>query len=263
MNAISLTPLDIAISAVLIVVDAGLSVALGLRLHWQVGVAATRMVVQLLLIGLVLRVVFALHSPAVTLAVVVVMVLVASREVAARPEARLVRGGNLVVGGLAVAAATALTSVLALATAIRPQPWFDPRYAVPLAGIVLGNVLNAASVALDAMLGGVGRERAAIEARLALGETFAAATLPLVRTAIRRGLLPTINQMSAAGIVTLPGIMTGQILAGMDPMEAVKYQILLMFLLAGGSGLSSAMVALLARGRLTDRRQRLRLDRLR
>jgi putative ABC transport system permease protein len=263
MNAISLTPLDIAISAVLIVVDAGLSVALGLRLHWQVGVAATRMVVQLLLIGLVLRVVFALHSPAVTLAVVVVMVLVAAREVAARPEARLVRGGNLVVGGLAVAAATALTSVLALATAIRPQPWFDPRYAVPLAGIVLGNVLNAASVALDAMLGGVGRERAAIEARLALGETFAAATLPLVRTAIRRGLLPTINQMSAAGIVTLPGIMTGQILAGMDPMEAVKYQILLMFLLAGGSGLSSAMVALLARGRLTDRRQRLRLDRLR
>jgi len=263
MNAISLTPVDIAISAVLIVVDAGLSVALGLRLHWQVGVAAVRMVAQLLLIGVVLRVVFALQHPAVTLAVVVLMVLIAAREVAARPEARLIHGGNLVVGGLAVAAATALTAVLALATAIRPQPWFDPRYAVPLAGIVLGNVLNASSLALDAMLGGVGRERAAIEARLALGETFAAATLPLVRTAIRRGLLPTINQMSAAGIVTLPGIMTGQILAGMDPMEAVKYQILLMFLLAGGSGLGSAMVVFLARRRLTDRRQRLRLDRLR
>ncbi len=167
------------------------------------------------------------------------------------------------VGGVAVASATALTSILALTTAIRPQPWFDPRYAIPLAGIVLGNVLNGASLALDAMLGGVAQNRPAIEARLALGETFAAATLPLVRTAIRRGLLPTINQMSAAGIVTLPGVMTGQILAGMDPIESVKYQILLMFLLAGGSALASATVVLLARAKLTDRRQRLRLDRLR
>jgi putative ABC transport system permease protein len=169
----------------------------------------------------------------------------------------------LIVGGIAVGAATALTAILALTTAIRPDPWFDPRYAVPLAGIILGNALNAASLTLDAMLGGVGRERVAIEARLCLGETFAAAVKPLVRTAIRRGLLPTINTMSAAGIVTLPGIMTGQILAGMDPMDAVKYQILLMFLLAGGSGIASVLVALLVRSRLTDARQRLRLDRLR
>jgi putative ABC transport system permease protein len=75
--------------------------------------------------------------------------------------------------------------------------------------------------------------------------------------------LPIINQMSAAGIVTLPGIMTGQILAGLDPLEAVKYQILLMFLLSGGSGLSALATSYLAAWRLTDERQRLRLDRLR
>jgi putative ABC transport system permease protein len=85
----------------------------------------------------------------------------------------------------------------------------------------------------------------------------------MVRDAIRRGLLPIINQMSAAGIVTLPGIMTGQILAGLDPLEAVKYQILPMFLLFGGSGLSALAVSYLAARRLTDQRQRLRLDRLR
>jgi putative ABC transport system permease protein len=262
MNPILLTPRDLLISAILVVLDAALSMRLGLRLHRQLGIASVRMVVQLLLIGLVLRAVFAQANPALTLAVVVVMVLIAAREVAARPDTRLIRNGNLVVGGIAVGAATALTATLALTTAIRPDPWFDPRYAVPLAGIVLGNVLNAASLTLDGMLGGVGRERAAIEARLALGETFAACTRPLLRTSIRRGLLPTINTMSAAGIVTLPGIMTGQILAGMDPMEAVKYQILLMFLLAGGSGMASVAVALLARRRLTDPRQRLRLDRL-
>ena len=77
------------------------------------------------------------------------------------------------------------------------------------------------------------------------------------------GMLPVINQMVAAGIVTLPGIMTGQILAGMDPLEAVKYQILLMFLLAGAGGLVAVTVVLLAACRFTDDRQRLRLDRLR
>lgn len=262
MNPILLTPEDIALSAVLLVLDGGLSVALGFGLHRQLAIASIRMVVQLLLVGLVLRWVFAWANPAVTLIVIVLMVLAAAREVAARPESRLARGGNVIVGGIAVGAATALTAILALTTAIRPHPWFDPHYAIPLAGIILGNALNAASLSLDAMLGGVARERPVIEGRLCLGETFAVATAPLVRSAIRRGLLPTINTMSAAGIVTLPGIMTGQILAGMDPMEAVKYQILLMFLLAGGSGVASVAVALLVRGRLTDPRARLRLDRL-
>ncbi len=85
---------------------------------------------------------------------------------------------------------------------------------------------------------------------------------PLIASSVRRALLPMINQMSAAGIITLPGIMTGQILAGMDPLEAAKYQILLLFLLAGGSGLAAGATAWLAAGRLTDDRQRLRLDRL-
>ena len=135
-------------------------------------------------------------------------------------------------------------------------------HAIPLAGIILGNVLNSASLSLDSFLGSVHRERQAIEARLSLGEAYRQAIAPLVREAIRRGLLPIINQMSAAGIGTLPGIMTGQILAGLDPLEAVKTQILQMFLLSGGSGLSALVVSYLAAWRLTDQRQRLRLDRL-
>jgi len=182
--------------------------------------------------------------------------------VAVRPEQRLVRMGNYRIAGIAVAFATGLTAILALTTAVRPHPWYDPRYAIPLAGIITGNVLNAASLALDSLLGGVVRERAAIEAQLALGATIRQALARLVRQSIRRALLPMINTMSAAGIVTLPGIMTGQILAGLDPVEAVKYQILLMFLLAGGSGIGAAAAAFLAARRLTDSRQRLRLDRL-
>jgi putative ABC transport system permease protein len=262
MHPILLTPRDLAVSASLLVLDGVLSVALGLRLHWQLTVAATRMVIQLLVIGLVLRAAFALASPALTLGLVLVMAAIAAREVAVRPEQRLIRMGNYVIAGGSVAIATAITAILALTTAIRPHPWYDPRYAIPLAGIITGNVLNAASLALDSLLGGVVRERAAIEAQLALGSTITQAMARLVRQSIRRALLPMVNTMSAAGVVTLPGIMTGQILAGLDPVQAVKYQILLMFLLAGGAGLGASGAVFLGARRLTDGRHRLRLDRL-
>ena len=206
MNPILLTPLDISIAAILIVLDAALSIWLNLQLHRQIVIAAARMVVQLIAIGYVLRLIFSLNNPAATLLLVVVMILIAAREVAARPEYRLKGQSNFLIGFISVGFATFITAILALTTAIRPEPWFDPHYAIPLAGIILGNVLNSASLSLDSLLSAVRRERQAIEARLCLGERYLAAIAPMVRDAIRRGLLPTINQMSAAGIVTLPGI---------------------------------------------------------
>ena len=262
MNAISLSPSDLAIAASLVAFDALLSVILRLRLHRQVLWASARMVVQLTAIGYLLRLVFALKNPAATLVLVLVMAVVAAREIAARPERKFKRGAGLLLSATGVAIATFVTVILALATAIRPQPWYDARYAISLTGIILGSVLNSGSLALDSLLSAVGVQRPAIEAQLALGSSFREATAPLVRDAVRRGLLPVINQMSAAGVITLPGIMTGQILAGLDPVEAVKYQILLMFLLAGSSGLSALIIAYGAAHRLTDERQRLRLDRL-
>lgn len=263
MNPISLSPTDLALAASLIAFDAALSMALKLRLHRQVLWSAGRMVVQLIAVGYLLRLIFALRNPMATLAIVLVMAAVAAREISARPERKFRGVSGLALSAGAVAIATVVTAGLALTTAIRPHPWYDPRYAVSLVGIILGSVLNAGSLALDNLLGGVGRERVAIEAQLALGVSFRRATAPLLRESVRRGLLPIINQMSAAGVITLPGIMTGQILAGLDPLEAVKYQILLMFLLAGASGLSALVIAYTAMRRLTDARQRLRLDRLR
>jgi putative ABC transport system permease protein len=262
VNAIPLSAADLAIAGSLVALDALLSVGLRLQLHRQILWAAARMVVQLIAVGYLLRLVFAASHPAVTLGLVLLMAAVATREIAARPERRFKGAGGLAVSAGGVTIATAVTVGLALLTAIRPQPWYDPRYAITLAGIVLGSVLNAGSLALDGVLGGVQRERAAIEAQLTLGSSFHAAVAPLLRDSIRRGLLPIVNQMSAAGVITLPGIMTGQILAGLDPVEAVKYQILLMFLLAGASGLAALLIAYGAVRRLTDPRQRLRLDRL-
>ncbi|MGA0601288.1 ABC transporter permease [Caulobacter sp. KR2-114] len=263
MNTISLTPMDLTVASALIVFDAILSLLLRLNLHRQLIWAALRMVVQLVAVGYILRWVFAMHHPALTVLVVVVMSAIAAREIAARPERKFKGFVGLAISGVGVALATIVTVGLALTTAIRPQPWYDARYAIPLAGIVLGSVLNAGSLTLDTLLGDARREKSAIEAQLALGVTYAAAIAPLLRNSVRRGLLPIVNQMSAAGLITLPGIMTGQIIAGEDPIEAVKYQILLMFLLAGASGLTGLVVAALAAHQLSDARQRLRLDKLR
>jgi putative ABC transport system permease protein len=262
MNVIQLQFSDIALAATLVLANAIASMVLQLGVHRQVLWAAARMVVQLLLVGYVLRLVFQSQSPAFTVLVAAVMMAAAAREVAVRPEWRLRKGGNYGIAAATVSVSSVATVVLALLTAIRPEPWHDPRYAIPLLGIVLGSVLNSASLGLDSFFDGVAVRRTAIEAQLALGETIREALRELVRTSIRRGIIPIINQMSAAGIITLPGIMTGQLLAGMDPIESAKYQILLLLLLTGAAALASIGSVLLAARMITDERQRLRMDRL-
>jgi putative ABC transport system permease protein len=101
-----------------------------------------------------------------------------------------------------------------------------------------------------------------IEARLLLGQEWQKAIEDIRRESIRSGLIPIINSMAAAGLVSLPGMMTGQILAGTPPLEAVKYQILIMFLIAGGTGFGTMAAVWMGSRRLFDERQRLRLDRL-
>lgn len=262
MEPLMLSPTDLALAAILLLCNGALSLALGLQIHRPLAIAAVRMVVQLLLVGLVLRWILEIRSPLATGLAVLLMVAAAAREVAARPRRRLRGWSGMRISAIVVSAASLLTVALTLATAIRPDPWYDPRYAIPLMGIVLGSVLNSASISLDAFLSGVVTAAASIEGRLALGEPRNEALKPHVVAAIRSGMLPVINQMSAAGIITLPGIMTGQVLAGMDALEAAKYQILLMFILAGASGIATFGSAALAALRITDERHRLRLDRL-
>lgn len=128
--------------------------------------------------------------------------------------------------------------------------------------MILGNTMTGISLGLDVLTNGVVRERAAVEACLALGGTRYQALLPVIRDALRSGFMPTINGMAAIGLVSLPGMMTGQILAGVEPVDAVKYQLLVMFLIAGGTGLGK-LAAVIGGGRLlTDHRHRLRLDRI-
>ena len=259
------TPLDygdLGLAATLIVLNAVLFIWLRLRLERQLVIATLRMLVQLSLLGLVLKILFENASPIFTGLAALVMILFAGYEVLSRQERRLAGWWGYGVGVTSILFAGTVVTAFALTTQIRPDPWYHPQVAIPLLGMVLGNTMTGVALGLDTLSTRVARERTAIEAMLSLGATRQAAFKPFVRDAMRNGLIPIINAMSAAGLVSIPGMMTGQILSGIDPIEAVKYQILILFLIAGGTGIGVVLAVHLTAARLSDSRHRLRLDRL-
>jgi putative ABC transport system permease protein len=262
VNYLTLDYWDIAAAALLIAVNAALSIRFRLGLERRLLVAAARMIAQLFTVGLVLKALFAAALPWLTGGVALMMVVFAGYEISARQTRPFTGAWTYGVGTGSMMLAGISVTVLALTTQIHADPWYDPRYAIPLLGMILGNAMTGVSLGLDRLLTGATRERAAIEARLSLGHDFAEALSGVTREAVRGGLIPIVNSMSAAGLVFLPGMMTGQILAGVEPVEAVKYQILIMFLIAGGTGLGVLAAVWVGGRRLTDERQRLRLDRL-
>lgn len=262
MSAVDLSWVDLGLAAVLLVINGAISLAFGLRLEVSLAVAALRMAVQLAAVGFVLKFVFAQTSPLWTLLMALVMVSVAGYELTQRQERRLRGWWAYGFGNLTLLLVGGLSTLYAVAVVIGPEPWHAPRYVLPILGMVLGNTLTSLSLALQTLTEGAERERVSIEARLALGATRLEAFGPVLRRALRTALTPLLNVMSVAGVVTLPGMMTGQILAGADPAEAAKYQIMIMFVLTGAAGFGALVAGLGGVLLLTDNRHRLRLDRL-
>jgi putative ABC transport system permease protein len=253
---------DLALGSAFIFVNAALSVALELGVHKQILVAAARMVVQLAIMGLVLTALFAVVSPFWTSLAALGMVLFAGREIAARQDKPLGGLWSYGLGTVCMMVGPMTVTVFALATVLRSDPWYDPRYAIPVLGMILGNAMTGIALGISGLVAGLSTRRAAVEAQLMLGATRRTAMSPVVRQALRSALMPIINSMSVTGIVSLPGMMTGQILGGVAPADAVKYQILIMFLIAGGTGIGAVAAVMGGAYRLTDGRHRLRLDRL-
>lgn len=253
---------DLVLASVLVLANAGMSMVLGLGVARQMLVAAARMIVQLLLVGLILQWLFTVANPGITGLAALIMLGFATYEVTARQERRLAGWWTYGLGGSTMLLAGGLITVMALVVVVRSEPWYAPNIAIPLFGMILGNAMTGTSLALNSFIVAVRRETRAIEAQLLLGEPRWHACRPQIRQALRSGFMPIVNAMAATGVVSLPGMMTGQILAGAAPGEAVKYQLLIMFLIAGTTGLAVIGCVYGAALRLTDERHRLRLDRL-
>jgi len=262
VSLIYLSSLDLALASLLVLILAGLSWRLRLGLQQTLVIAAVRTAVQLTLIGLVLKALFGtIHLGWLSL-VALFMLLAAGREVMARQKHRYRGVWGFAIGTTSMFISSFSITVLALVTMVQPEPWYLPQYAIPLLGMMLGNTMNGISLSLDRMTSGAMQQQAIIEARLCLGDNWNEAIADLRRESARTGMIPIINAMAAAGIVSLPGMMTGQILSGTEPVEAVKYQILIMFMITAGTGLGTVTAIWFGSKRLFDTRQRLRLDRL-
>ncbi len=258
-------PLDIgwetvAGAAALIVVNGVISLVLGLRIERTLAVAALRTVVQLTLLGWILAPVFATAHPLLVAGIVGVMVTVASVEAVRRSR----RGfaGLLPRAFATILISAGATVVVGNAVLIGVDPWWAPRYLIPLLGMILGNTLTGLSLGVDRLLAGLDEGRERVELRLARGATAWEAALPAVQEAIRAGMTPILNSMAVVGLVSIPGMMTGQILGGTPPDLAARYQILIMFLIAAATALGVTGGVLLSVRALFDDRGRLRVERL-
>ncbi len=259
---ITLSLLDLSLAALLVVALALSSLRIYPKIAMQLAVAALRTAIQLTLIGLVLKVLFA-NSHLLWVALLsLFMLAVAGREVMARQHRRFSGWWGYGIGALSMFISSFSVALFALLVVIGNQPWYEPQYAIPLLGMLLGNTMNGIALALDRLTSAASEQRDVIEARLMLGHGRDEAIADIRQQVFRTGLIPIINAMAAAGIVSLPGMMTGQILAGAPPVEAVKYQILIMFLIAGGAGFGTLAAMHFGVKRLFDKRLRLRLDRL-
>jgi putative ABC transport system permease protein len=245
---IELSYFQVAMAALLILINGAISVLLKLELERRLLLAAACTVVQLLLIGLVLEWVFRMDRWYIVLAMMTIMTVIAG--VAGTQRTKVRYPGIRLRSIAATWASSWLVAALALGVIVRVRPWYTPQYAIPLLGMILGNTLNGVSLGLDRLGGELSGKRDQVEALLALGASRWEAARGPIRQAVKTGLIPTINAMMVVGIVSLPGMMTGQLLAGTSPVEAVKYQVVIMFLIASGTALGTVSVVLLSYRRL-------------
>jgi len=262
MNIVRLDALDLAIAAILVLLLAAASMRMHLNIAGQLLIAGVRTVVQLLLVGMVLKVVFEYGDLAWVALIALAMLSIAGREVRARQGRPFSGSWGFGLGTASMFVSTFSITIFMLAVVVSTTPWYAPQYAVPLLGMMLGNTMSGVALAIDRLTQLAVQQRGVIEARLTLGESWRTAIGDIRRESARAGLIPIINAMAVAGVVSLPGMMTGQILAGVPPLDAVYYQILIMFMIAAGTGFGTLAAIAIGSRRLFDRRERLRLDRL-
>ncbi|MEL6439379.1 MAG: iron export ABC transporter permease subunit FetB [Cyanobacteria bacterium J06621_8] len=226
-NFIALEPLDLVWCLGLIGMAIALSSWRKLKLEKQLAYSAARCLMQLIAIGYILDIVFAINNWLVVLGVLGVMIGVASLVTRNRIDPKL--PGLLTTVTLSLVASSAFTLGYVILVIVQPDRWYEPQYLIPMSGMLFGNAVNASSLAGERLLNSINQNRLEIETHLSLGATAKQAIAGFQRDAIRTGLIPTLNNLVVMGLVSLPGMFTGQVLGGNNPRDAASYQILILF----------------------------------
>ncbi|WP_435010970.1 ABC transporter permease [Tundrisphaera lichenicola] len=236
-------------------------------LAWQrlgqvrsMAISTTRLVVQMMLLAVVLRAIIAANQPALVLSIALAMLAVAAHTVGARQargrwEIRVQAFGAMLVGA-------ALVMAVSIRLSLGVQPWYDAQTVIPMLGMILGNSVTAVSLAAERFASDLRADRDLVELRLALGATPRQAATPALRSAVSAGLSPILNNMAIAGIVAIPGMTTGQLLAGADVGQAIRYQILLYLEIASTVAISVLILLAIRLSRHFTPAQQLRRETL-
>ena len=259
---IDLSYWQVGLAALLILINATVSLALHLEMERTLLIASFRTIIQLTLIGLVLESVFKIDRWYVVVLILIVMTTIAGVTAVQRTSRR--HAGMMLDTILSMGISSWLITAFALIFILHGPndtlaDWYHPQYSIPLLGMILGNTLNGISVGLRTFTETLHQQKDQIESSLSLGATRWEAARETVRESIRTGLIPILNSMMIVGIVSLPGMMTGQLLSGTTPISAVKYQIVIMFLIASATSLGTVGVVLLSFRRLFTSQHQLRI----
>ncbi|CAI2315954.1 TPA: ABC transporter permease [Vibrio parahaemolyticus] len=209
-----------------------LLVPLAINARYRLGIAkdasvsVVRMTLQLVLIGVYLEYLFQLNSLIINLLWLAIMLVVGASSIAGK--ARLPKKPLMLP--LLTGLICGLFPLLIAITAglVRPTPLYNAQYMIPLAGMLLGNSLSSNIIALQNLFSAFEERKSEYEAAISLGAAPKYASFPFVQEALRKSLAPTLASMTTMGLVTLPGMMTGQILGGASPLVAIKYQLVIM-----------------------------------
>lgn len=228
---------NLALAYVFVLLLLVLSKMRGIGREKLILLATTRMTVQLTIMGFVLMFVFDHPSWPLTLLMLAVMLAFAIFNASKRVKLPMNRELKRLMA-VSMAVGYSVTAAIFLFAVLRVSPWFDPQYCIPISGMLIGNSMTSVALGANKLCSGMREKRAIIENSLMLGATPETASREIVNDAFDSAILPTMNNMLTMGIVSLPGMMTGQILSGTFPLTAIKYQIGIMLAILGSTALT-------------------------
>ncbi|MDI9512323.1 MAG: iron export ABC transporter permease subunit FetB [Eubacteriales bacterium] len=209
----------------------------GIAREKQILLSTVRMTVQLVLVGYLLVYLFDNINPFFTIGVVIIMEVFAVYNIFKRAKYRLSKRLKRAVA-ISMTIGTLSCLFYFLLVVLRVNPWYNPRYFIPIAGMIIGNSMTGVSVGVNQLVDGMQTKKHLVESALMLGASPKIAAKDIVNSAFDSAILPTINSMLGMGIVFLPGMMTGQILSGTSPLTAIEYQIAIMLSILGSVALT-------------------------
>lgn len=243
-GVVPISDIQLALSVILVLIAGVISAALKLELLKPLLWGTFRTFVQLTLIGYALTFIFKINNLIFIIVIITMMCFLASLTAARRSSGA--GRYTLLLGFVSLWASTFIVGTIVVVLIIAPDPWYSARIAIPIFGMILGNSMNGIALSLDRLFSEVKSNLPEIEALLSFGASPWESVRDCVKTSLKAGMTPTINSLMVVGLVSLPGMMTGQILGGADPRQAVRYQIVVMLMIAAAVAIGCLMLVLMS-----------------